>query len=556
MKSFRRIGRCISEWYKQLVPSNHEREPQRIHMTRHVWSSLAMSYVLLLTGCPDGGGGGGGFEGVPFAFQAYLKASNTDASDNFGRRVALDGNTLIIGAADEDSAGISVNSGLESNNAESGSGAVYVFVRNNGTWSLQAYIKASNTESGDAFGSSVAINGDTLVVGAPNEDSNLTTIIHSPSSSDETATGNGALESGAVYVFTRSGTTWSQQAYLKASNAGAADNFGSSVAIHGDTVVIGAPGEDGHLLTGSTSPPPDNTTTGDSASASGAAYVFTRSGTTWSQQAYIKASNVGANDTFGMNVAISVDTVTVGAPGEDGGGVGVTAGSPNDTITGNAVAGSGAAYIFTRSGTTWSQQAYVKASNTGGGDAVGTSMGIDNDTAVVGAAGEGSNGTGVNPGPAAEADNTATASGAVYVFTRTGTTWSQQAYIKASNTESGDAFGSSVAINGTTLVVGAPGEDSSLTTVLQGSPSNLTTGDGALDAGAAYAFLNQGGGWSQQAYLKAPNAETVDVFGTSVSISGDTVVASATGEKSSATGIGGNQADNSLLNAGAVYVFQ
>jgi len=512
--------------------------------------------VLLLTGCPDGGGGGGGFEGPPFAFQAYLKASNTDASDNFGRRVALDANTLVIGAPDEDSAGIGVNSGLESDNTESGSGAVYVFVQNNGAWSLQAYIKASNAELGDAFGSSVAISGNTLVVGAPNEDSSVTTVIQSPSPANETATGNGALESGSVYVFTRSGTTWSQQAYLKASNAGAADSFGSSVAIHGDTVVVGAPGEDGHLLTGSTSPPPDNTTTGDSASASGAAYVFTRSGTTWSQQAYIKASNVGANDTFGTSVAISVDTLTVGAPGEDGGGVGITTGSPDETTTGNAAGGSGAVYIFTRSGTTWSQQAYVKASNTGGGDAFGTSMGIDNDTVVVGAPGEGSNGTGVNPGPAAEADNTATASGAVYVFSRVGTTWSQQAYIKASNTEAGDTFGTSLSINGTTLVVGAPGEDSSLTTVLQGSPSNLTTGDGAPDAGAAYAFQNQGGGWSQQAYVKAPNAETGDVFGTSVSISGDTSVIGAIGEKSNATGVGGNQADNSLVNAGAVYVFR
>jgi len=525
-------------------------------MSQQIWSWLAMSFALLLTGCPDGGGGGGGgFTGVPFAFQAYLKASNPDASDSFGRNVAIDGDTLIIGAPDEDSAGVGVNSGLEADDSESGSGAVYVFIRTNGVWSLQAYIKASNAETGDAFGSSVAISGDTLVVGAPNEDSSLTTVIQSPASATETATGNGAFESGSVYVFTRAGTTWSQQAYVKASNAGAADHFGSAVAIHGNTIVVGAPGEDGHLLTGSTAPPPDNTTTGDGASASGAAYVFTRSGTTWSQQAYIKASNAGANDNFGTHVAISLDTAAVGATGEDSNLTGILAGSPNEGTTGNAVSNSGSVYVFTRSGTNWTQQAYVKASNTDGGDTFGSSIAINSDTLVVGAPGEGSTGTGVNPGPTAEADNTANASGAAYVFTRSGTTWSQQAYVKASNTEVSDAFGTSVSINGTKLVVGAPGENSNLTTVLQGSPSNLATGGGAAGAGAVYTFVNQGGGWSQEAYVKAPNSETGDAFGTSLAIDNDTLVIGATGEDSHASGVGGNQADNSLLNAGAVYVF-
>ena len=528
-------------------------------MSQRMWSWLCVLLLLPFTGCSDSGGGeGGGLDSVPLAFQAYLKASAPSTSDHFGRNVALDADTLVIGVPDEDSAGIGVNSGLDTSNAESGSGAVYVFVRNNGVWTLQAYMKASNTEAGDAFGSSVAISGDTVVVGAPGEDSALTTVVHNLLLADELNTANGASGSGAVYVFVRSGTNWSQQAYLKASNAGGGDAFGASVAISGDTVVVGAPGEDGHLLTGSTSSPPDNTTTGDGASASGAAYVFTRSGTTWSQQAYIKASNAGANDNFGTSVAINVDTLTVGAPDEDGGGVGITTGSPNDTTTGNVASGSGAVYLFTRSGTTWLQHAYVKASNTEAGDAFGTSMGIDGDTLVVGAPGEDGGGVGITTGSPNDTTtgNAASGSGAVYLFTRSGTTWSQHAYVKASNTETGDAFGTGISISGTKLGVGAPGEDSNLTTVLSGSPSNLTTGDGAAGAGAVYTFVSQGGGWSQYAYVKAPNAEAGDAFGTSVSIDGDTVAASATGEKSSATGVGGNQADNSLSNAGAVYVFR
>ncbi|MDH5669441.1 MAG: FG-GAP repeat protein, partial [Nitrospira sp.] len=203
-----------------------------------------------------------------------------------------------------------------------------------------------------------------------------------------------------------------------------------------------------------------------------------------------------------------------------------------------------------------SQQAYVKASDTGDSDAFGTSVAISGDTLVVGAPGEDSNGVGVNPAAPAQTDNSALASGAVYVFARNAGVWSQQAYVKASNTGDSDLFGTSVSISGNQLVVGAPGEDGSLTTVVQGSPNNGTTTDGATGAGAVYAFINPGGGWSQQAYVKAPNAESGDTFGGSVAISGDTLVVGAIGEESTATGVGGNQDDNSLVNAGAVYVFR
>jgi hypothetical protein len=274
----------------------------------------------------------------------------------------------------------------------------------------QAYVKASNTEANDLFGSSVAISGETVVVGAWGEDSNATGVGGNQAN-------NSQVDSGAAYVFVRNGTTWSQQAYLKASNTGAGDHFGYSVAILGETVVVAALLEDGNA-TGVGGDQANN-----SAGNSGAAYVFVRNGTTWSPQAYLKASNTEANDLFGSSVAISGETVVVGANGEASNGTGV-----NGTQTDNSAGNSGAAYVFVRNGTTWSQQAYLKASNTGAGDYFGISVSISSETVVVGAWGEASNATGVGGGQASNSEGN---SGAAYVFVRNGTIWSQQAYLKA-----------------------------------------------------------------------------------------------------------------------------
>jgi CSLREA domain-containing protein len=262
----------------------------------------------------------------------------------------------------------------------------------------QAYLKASNTGASDYFGNSVAVSGDTVVVGAYQEDSNTTGV-----NGDQT--NNSAGNSGAAYVFVRSGATWSQQAYLKASNTGADDRFGISVAVAGDTVVVGA-FQEASNATGVNGDQANN-----SASAAGAAYVFVRSGATWSQQAYLKASNTGASDGFGWSVAVAGDTVVVGALYEDSNATGV-----NGDQTNNSSTDSGAAYAFVRSGTTWSQQAYLKASNTGADDWFGTSVAVAGDTVVVGANLEASNATGVNGD---QTNNSAGASGAVYVFLST-----------------------------------------------------------------------------------------------------------------------------------------
>ena len=175
------------------------------------------------------------------------------------------------------------------------------------------------------------------------------------------------------------------------------------------------------------------------------------------QQAYLKASNAEAHDYFGFSVAVSGDTVVVGAPGESSTATGV-----NGDQSDNSAIEPGAAYVFVRTGGIWSQQAYLKASNTGAGDTFGYRVAISGDTIVVGAIWEASNATGVNGN---QSDNSAVGSGAAYVFVRSGTTWSQQAYLKASNTEADDQFGYSVAVSGDTVVVGAPYEDSNATGV-------------------------------------------------------------------------------------------
>ena len=462
--------------------------------------------------------------------QAYLKASNTDGSDQFGTSIAVSGDTVVVGSPSDDSAATGVN-GDEDDNSASGAGAAYVFVRDGATWSQQAYLKASNTDGADSFGVSVAISGDTVVVGARLEDSAATGV-----NGDEGD--NSASGSGAAYVFVRDGATWAQQSYLKASNTVGFDEFGTSIAISGDTVVVGAPREDSNA-TGV-----DGDESNNSAFDSGAAYVFARDGAgTWSQQAYLKASNTDNGDRFGTSVGVYGDTVVVGAFQEDSAAVGVGGDESN-----NSAGQSGAAYVFVRDGATWAQQAYLKASNTDNGDWFGFSVAVSGDTVVVGAFEEDSDATGVGGD---DDNNDAVSAGAAYVFVRDDTTWSQQAYLKASNTGGIDQFGYSVAVAGDTVVVGARLEDSNATGVDGDEDNNF-----ASDSGAAYVFARDGvGDWSQQAYLKASNTGNSDLFGASIAVSGRTVVVGALAEDSAATGVDGDGGNNSAGDSGAAYVF-
>ncbi|MFN0300247.1 MAG: beta strand repeat-containing protein [Burkholderiales bacterium] len=447
----------------------------------------------------------------------YVKASIPAAGALFGTSVAVsgDGNTLAVGAIGE-GGGVKV-------------GAVYVFTRNATTsvWSEQQIVRASNAGADDLFGKSVALSNDgsTLAVGAPSEDGSTASTAAAPD--------NLTANAGAAYVFTRNGAgAWTQQAYVKASNAGVDDAFGTSVALStsGDTLAVGAPSEDGSAASTTALP-------NDLAPNAGAAYVFTRSGTAWTQQAYVKALNAGSDDAFGVSVALSSDgnTLAVGAIGED-----------------TSAANAGAVYVFTRSGApaTWTQQALVKPTNAGIDDAFGTSVALSSDgaTLAVGAISEDGSTTSTSVTP----NNDTANAGAVYVFTRSGTpaTWTQQAYMKASNARVDDAFGTSVALsgNGNTLAVGAIGEDSSTFGIggaLTGTASN---------AGAVYVFTRTGTTWTEKSTVKASNTGSDDGFGLAVALSsdGNTLAVGAIGEDGNGAG---GPTNNSAGAAGAVYLY-
>ena len=471
----------------------------------------------------------------------YFKASNTGAGDVFGYSVSLsnNGNTLAVGAYYEGSNATGIN-GNQSDNSAAGSGAAYVFIRSGKNWIQQAYIKASNTGV-DAFGKSVSLSsdGNTLAVGADYEGSNSTGV-------NGHQADNSAAGSGAAYVFTRSGTSWSQQAYIKASNTGAADEFGRSVSLSADgsILAVGATSEDSNAV-GINGNQSDNSTPN-----SGAAYVFTRSGTSWSQQAYIKASNTGASDSFGLTVSLSADgnTLAVNSQNEGSNATGL-----NGDQTDNSASGSGAVYVFARSGSTWSQQAYIKASNSEANDYFSYSMNLsaDGSTLAVGTPYEASNAVGINGN---QSDNSTRGNGAVYVFTRSGTNWSQQAYIKTSYAGSHDFFGVmlSLSADGNKLAVGSQ-TDWSNATGINGDQTNNTV----MRSGAVYVFNRSGTNWSQQAYVKAGTTEVNDSFAwPTLSGDGNTLAVGVLGEDSNATGIGGDQSDNAAGNSGAVYLYQ
>jgi hypothetical protein len=448
----------------------------------------------------------------------YLKPLTPHRYDGFGVSTSLSGNTLAIGAPGDDSGGAG---GDPADN----SGSVYIFVHSpQGTWTQQARIALSNPETTERFGYSVSLFENTLAVGAYNSDS-----------------------AGRVYVFERSPQgKWTPQARLEASNADPLDEFGFSVSLSGDTLAVGAPSEDSHA-TGVDGDQGND----DNDVYSGAVYLFTRSFQgSWRQSAYLKASNTGKDDKFGYSVSLSGDTLAVGARGEASKATGV-----NGDQSDESAPFSGAVYVFTRSPLgNWSQQAYLKASNTDRGDSFGSSVSLSRDTLAVGAFGESSHATGVN-GDQTINDYQYALSGAVYVFVRSQNHWTQQAYLKASNTQFFGNFGHSVSLSGDTLAVGAVG-DSSSATGLDGDQTDKS----AHASGAVFVFTRTGNTWAQQAYVKASNTGGGQVFGSnsyfgdnfgfSLAVTGDFLAVGAPAEQSN-----GDPADNSANGSGAVYVY-
>lgn len=410
--------------------------------------------------------------GQAWAQQAFVKAGKSEAGDGFGTSVALsaDGNTLVVGAPGESSSRLGINQP----DTEAGtprSGALYVFRRDAGSWTQKAFIKAFNSAPDHALGSSVAISGDGLAVagGAPGESSNFVGLFKiglAPS-------GNlGAPASGAVYTYRFTDGVWDTGAYIKASNTGANDRFGSALAWSGDgqALAVGAPGE------ASSAQGIDGLQGDDSAPNSGAAYVFTAIAPAspiepdLQQTAYVKAASTTAGDAFGTAVALSHNGATLGVSAPQEGG-------------------SGAAYVFARgAGNAWGQSAYLKAFNPGAVDLFGVSIALspDGNTLAVGAPLEDGDGLGLSDPPVD--NNDASGAGAAYVFARGNAGWAQQAYVKAANARIGGRFGRSVALaqnNGgmPTLAVGATGDGSGATGV--GGDQSRTD---APTSGAVYLY--------------------------------------------------------------------
>lgn len=411
------------------------------------------------------------FDGLNWSQQAYIKASNTGPNDFFGDSIALssDGNTLAVSAPEELSNATGIN-GDESDNSLSGAGAVYVFTRSGSSWSQQAYIKASNTEASDRFGTSLTLSddGNRLAVGARGEDSNAIAV----TPQDD----NSAAHAGAAYLFMRSGSSWTQSAYLKASNTGAGDLFGWAMDFSGDGqyLAVSAVGE-GSNAQGINGNQSDNSMAG-----AGAVYIFAENNGNWQMQSYIKASNSATDDQFGQSVKLDQDgnTLVVSAVGEDSVATGID-GNQAD----NSASASGAVYVFTRE-SNWSQQAYIKASNSASTDQFGWDLALSDDgnRLLAGAFGEDSAASGLEGN---QVDDSSLTSGAAYLFQRNAGSWSQVAYIKASNTDTDDQFGRSLSLSGdgNSALVGATREDSNATGINGDASDNSLSG-----AGAAYLY--------------------------------------------------------------------
>jgi hypothetical protein len=364
---------------------------------------------------------------------ATVLAADGAGADFLGDSVSLSGDTLAVGVPYDDVG------------ANADQGSVRVFVRGGSTWSLQATLTATDGAASDRFGYSVSLSGDTLAVGVAYDDVGANT------------------DQGSVRVFVRSGTTWVAQATLTASDGAAYDSFGSSVSLSGDTLAVGVQYDDIGAI-----------------SNQGSVRVFGRIGTSWSAQATLTVADGAMNDNFGFLVSLSGGTLVAGLPYDDLG----------------ANTEQGSVRVFVRSGTTWSAQATLTASDGAAGDEFGYCFSLSGDTLVVGV-------------PYDEVGAN-TDQGSVRVFLRSGTTWVAQATLTAADGAMQDLFGSSVSLSGDTLAVGVPGDDVGAIT----------------NQGSVRLFVLDGTTWSAQATLTSADGAFGDSFGSlpsGVSLSGDTL---------------------------------
>ena len=375
-------------------------------------------------------------------------ATDGAAGDQLGAAVSIYGDLAAVGAPSQ------------------GAGSAYVYTRSGTTWALAQKITATDGATGDTFGVAVAMHHDTLLVGAGMDD-------------------DAGADSGSAYVFSRTGTTWAQQAKLTGADSVAGDGFGDALALDYTGAIIGAQADD------------------DRGTDSGSAYVFSRTGTTWAQQAKLTASTGAAGDNFGGALALELGVALVGAAADDDRG-----------------AGAGASFVFNRTGTTWKQQQKLTASSGATGDALGSSVALRDDLALLGAPGDSDRGA---------------ASGAAHIFRRSGVTWVQQTKLTASNGKAQDKFGGAVSITKQAALVGATGDDAK-----------------TPDAGAAYVFLLSGGLWAEQYKLYTSSPDTKDGFGGAVSMSGDVALVGNPGDDDKGSGSGSATFQQLCLGQGFV----
>lgn len=398
-----------------------------------------------------------------------------------------------------------------------------------------SYIKASNTDNSDGFGTSVSIYNDVFVVGAPQEDSGSTGV-----NGDQGNPGTADL-SGAAYVFRYNNFTkqWAQESYLKASNTGPGDKFGKSCSIYNNVIVIGAEYDN----SGATGVNGDGGATGTDYAGGAHIYRYNELSKEWAHEAYLKASNADASDLFGASITNYGNIAVVGAPLEKGGDTGI-----NGDQTSNIGVETGAVYVYRYNGSVWEYESYIKASNPViNSIRFGWSIGSYENRLVVGAPFERSGATGVNGD---QSDVSANNAGAAYVFKYNGNVWTQEAYLKASNTEASDQFGRSVSIHNNVIAVGAPFEPGGSTGINGNQSDNSKPASGAV-----YVYRYNGNEWIYEAYLKASNSNTNYLFGSSVNVGNNMILVGAYLENGGATGLNGDQTPVSALS-GASYLFR
>ena len=473
-------------------------------------TTLAVSGDYAVVGVPrkDGVGRNSGAayiftrQGMEWVEQAKLVAADETRGDYFGVSVAIDGDTVLVGAH-------------RSNEPFADCGSAYVFQRTGATWNQTARLSAPDPDSFAYFGFSVGVDGDTAIIGATRDDD----------------AGNDA---GAAYVFIRTPFGWELQAKLSGNNTKAEDNFGYAVDVDGDFAIVASPINKGagaayiyrreageweqkrnRIRIRMIPTDPDGATLfgvsvdikGEMAVIGaiggkvgqeivGAAYIFTQNEPPfWNQHTKLTSADRIAGDQLGYAVALGENEVIVGAPRHNAGGL-----------------SSGAAYLFQqREDGSWVEGAKLSDGETASEDQFGVSVAISGNFAVSGAQ---------------QDDDLAPNAGAAYIFERSGSLWLQRMKLTAEDAKAGDLFGNAVAMDGETVVVGAPGADVA-----------------GPEAGAAYVFVQAGDEWVQQAKLIGDDIGIFDRFGSVVSVYGDTAVVGAAGK------------DEVGTDSGAAYVF-